>query len=119
RDPTRGGVAAALNEIAAASNVGISLDEMSLPVRPAVQAACDLLGLDPLQVANEGKLLAVVPAEAAASAVAAMRAHEFGRDACLIGHVTGEHPRRVVARTAIGALRVIPMPVGEQLPRIC
>lgn len=119
RDPTRGGAAASLNEIAAAAGVGIELDEPAIPVRPVVAAACEILGLDPLQVANEGKLLAVVPAEAAGRVLAVMREHEHGRDAVAIGRVVDRHPRRVVMRTAIGGTRIIPMPLGEQLPRIC
>lgn len=119
RDPTRGGVATSLNEIATAAGVGIELDEQAIPVRPVVAAACEILGLDPLQVANEGKLLAVVPAEAADRVLAAMRGHEHGRDAVAIGRVIDRHPRMVVMRTAIGGTRIIPMPLGEQLPRIC
>jgi len=119
RDPTRGGVATSLNEIAALGGVGLEIEERAIPVRPAVAAACEILGLDPLQVANEGKLLAIVPAEAAATVLAAMRAHVHGRDAVVIGRVVDRHPRMVVMRTAIGGTRVIPMPLGEQLPRIC
>jgi hydrogenase expression/formation protein HypE len=119
RDPTRGGVATSLNEIAALGGVGLEIEERAIPVRPAVAAACEILGLDPLQVANEGKLLAIVPAEAAAAVLAAMRAHVHGRDAVAIGRVVDRHPRMVVMRTAIGGTRVIPMPLGEQLPRIC
>lgn len=119
RDPTRGGAAASLNEIAVAAGVGIELDESAIPVRPVVAAACEILGLDPLQVANEGKLLAVVPAEAVGRVLDAMRQHEQGCDAVAIGRVVDGHPRRVVMRTAIGGTRMIPMPLGEQLPRIC
>ena len=119
RDPTRGGVATSLNEIATLGGVGLEIEERAIPVRPAVAAACEILGLDPLQVANEGKLLAIVPAEAAAAVLAAMRAHFHGRDAVAIGRVVDRHPRMVVMRTAIGGTRVIPMPLGEQLPRIC
>lgn len=118
RDPTRGGAATSLNEIAAAG-VGIEVDEQAIPVRPVVAAACEILGLDPLQVANEGKLLAIVPADAADRVLAAMRSHEHGRDAVAIGRVVDRHPRMVVMRTAIGGTRIIPMPLGEQLPRIC
>jgi len=119
RDPTRGGVATSLNEIAALGGVGIEIDERAIPVRPAVAAACEILGLDSLQVANEGKLLAIVPGDTAAAVLAAMRAHPHGRDAVAIGRVVERHPRMVVMRTAIGGTRVIPMPLGEQLPRIC
>jgi len=119
RDPTRGGAAAALNEIATLAGVGIEIDERSIPVRPPVAAACEILGLDPLLVANEGKLLAIVPAEGAAAVLAAMRRLAQGRDAVAIGRVVAAHPRLVVMRTAIGATRVVPMPIGEQLPRIC
>ena len=119
RDPTRGGVAASLNELAAVTDLGIEIDEVAIPVAPPVAHACELLGLDPLQVANEGKLLAVVPAAAAETVLAAMRAHEQGDAATILGRVTAEHAGRVVLRTAIGGRRVIPLPIGEQLPRIC
>jgi hydrogenase expression/formation protein HypE len=119
RDPTRGGVASALNEIAKAAGVGIVLDERALPVPPPVRAACELLGLDPLYVANEGKLLAIVPASVSGRLVAAMRHHPLGQQATVIGQVTEQHPGLVVARTGIGGTRVVDMQVGEQLPRIC
>lgn len=119
RDPTRGGAATSLNEIATAANLGIELKEEAIPVRPAVAAACEILGLDPLQVANEGKLLAIVPSDMADAVLAAMRSHEHGRDAVAIGRVIARHPRMVSMRTAIGATRIVPMPLGEQLPRIC
>lgn len=119
RDPTRGGLAAALNEIAAASRVGIQIDERALPVNPSVQAACDLLGMDPLYVANEGKLVAFVAEEAAEAVLEQMRAHPLGRQAAIIGRVIEQPAGLVTARTAIGGTRVIPMPLGEQLPRIC
>ncbi len=119
RDPTRGGVASALNEIARAAGVGIELDERTLPVPAAVRAACEMLGLDPLYVANEGKLLAIVPAHTAEPLLAAMRAHPLGKDAAVIGKVVAEHPGMLVARTGIGGRRVVDMQVGEQLPRIC
>ena len=119
RDPTRGGVASSLNEIAAASQVGIELEERRLPVPDAVQAACEMLGLDPLFVANEGKLLAIVPEQVAGALLAAMRQHPAGQKATIIGKVVAEHPGMVVARTAIGGRRVVDMQVGEQLPRIC
>ena len=119
RDPTRGGVAASLNEIASQTGLGVEIDEAAIPVAPAVAHACELLGLDPLQVANEGKLLAVVPAAAAADVLAAMRQHEQGRQAVSFGRITADHAGRVVLRTAIGGSRVVPLPIGEQLPRIC
>jgi hydrogenase expression/formation protein HypE len=119
RDPTRGGVSASLNEIARTAGVGIDLTERDLPIPPEVADACSLLGLDPLQVANEGKLLAFVPAGAADEVLAAMRAHPLGAGARRIGTCVAEHPGMVVARTALGATRVVSMPIGEQLPRIC
>ena len=119
RDPTRGGLATTLNEVAGKSGVGIEIEEYAVPVRDAVRAACELLGLDPLYVANEGKLVAFVAPEAADLVLAAMRAHEYGRQAAIIGQVTAEHPGRVVLRTALGARRILDMLVGEQLPRIC
>lgn len=119
RDPTRGGVAAALNEIATASRVAIELDEAALPVRSEVRAACEILGLDPLLVANEGKLVAVVDPAQAASAVDALRAHPLGRDAAPIGRVEAGPAGRVTLKTAFGARRMVPLPIGEQLPRIC
>lgn len=119
RDPTRGGLAAVLNEIATASRVGIQIDERALPVNPAVQAACDLLGMDPLYVANEGKLVAFVAEEVAEVVLERMRAHPTGRQAAIIGRVIEQPAGLVTARTAIGGTRVIPMPLGEQLPRIC
>jgi len=119
RDPTRGGVASSLNEIAKSANVGMVLDENALPVRPEVAAACELLGMDPLFVANEGKLIAVVPAEDAEALLETMRRHPLGKDAAIIGHVVDAHPGIVVAKTGIGGTRVITMQIGEQLPRIC
>ncbi len=119
RDPTRGGLASALNEIAASSHVGIVIRETALPVLPQVQSACEILGLDPVFVANEGKLLAIVPPQHADALLAAMRAHPQGINAAVIGEVTAAHPGMLVARTAIGAQRVIAMQIGEQLPRIC
>ncbi|MGD8624436.1 MAG: hydrogenase expression/formation protein HypE [Anaerolineae bacterium] len=119
RDPTRGGLATTLVELAGCAGVGIEIDEGALPVRDAVRGACELLGLDPLYVANEGKLVAIVAPEAAETALADMRSHEYGREAAIIGRVTGEHPGRVVLRTALGARRVVEMLAGEQLPRIC
>jgi hydrogenase expression/formation protein HypE len=119
RDPTRGGLASTLNEIALASDVGIVIDEMKLPVRAEVQSACELLGLDPVYVANEGKAVFFVAPEAADRVLQVLRAHPLGQDAARIGHVTAEHKRMLVARTAMGANRVIPTMIGEQLPRIC
>ena len=119
RDPTRGGVATSLNEIARSANCGIEIDEAAVPVHAQVASACEILGLDPLLVANEGKLLAIVPAESSERVLAAMRAHEHGRQSVVLGGVVAEHPRLVVMRTAVGGTRVIPMPIGEQLPRIC
>ena len=119
RDPTRGGLASTLNEIAHSSDVGIALDEASIPVRPEVQSACELLGLDPVYVANEGKAVFFVAPEAAEHVVEILRAHPLGKNAARIGHVTAEHKRMLVARTVLGANRVIPTMIGEQLPRIC
>ncbi len=119
RDPTRGGVSATLNEIAKASGVGIALIEKDLPIPAEVKDACGLLGLDPLQVANEGKLVAIVAADAAEEVLAAMRQHPLGAAARRIGTCVAEHPQMVVARTALGGTRVVDLPIGEQLPRIC
>jgi hydrogenase expression/formation protein HypE len=119
RDPTRGGVGTTLNEIAGQSRAGIRIDETRLPVRPAVAAICDLLGFDPLYVANEGKLLAFVPADQADRVLAVMRRSPYGRDACIIGEVIGDHPGRVFMKTRIGGERRVDMLTGEQLPRIC
>lgn len=119
RDPTRGGLASTLNEIASASDVGIVIDEAALPLRMEVHSACELLGLDPVYVANEGKAVFFVAPEAADVVLAELRAHPLGREAARIGHVTAEHKRMLVARTTMGATRVIPTQIGEQLPRIC
>jgi hydrogenase expression/formation protein HypE len=119
RDPTRGGVASSLNEIAESSNVGISISEEKIPVTEAVRGACEILGLDPLYVANEGKLLAFVPPRDAEKVLAAMRAHPLAEDAVIIGQVVAEHPGTVVMRSRIGGSRVVDMLSGEQLPRIC
>jgi hydrogenase expression/formation protein HypE len=119
RDPTRGGVASALNELAAASRVGVRLDESALPVRPAVAAACEILGLDVLHVANEGCCLAFVDPGVADSVLAAMRRLPEGRGAVRVGEAIADHPGRVTMRTLLGAHRVVDMLVGEQLPRIC
>jgi len=119
RDPTRGGVAATLHEIAGRARVGIELDEEAVPVREDVRGACEILGFDPLYVANEGKLVAFVPGEAAERVLAAMRAHPRGQEAVRIGRVTDEHPGRVLVRTGIGGRRILERPYGELLPRIC
>jgi hydrogenase expression/formation protein HypE len=119
RDPTRGGLAASLNEIAAAAGVGVVVQERSVPVPPDVANACAILGLDPWYVANEGKLVAFVPREHADAVLAAMRAHPYGAEAVVIGECVADHPGMVVARTGLGGTRVVDMPMGEQLPRIC
>jgi hydrogenase expression/formation protein HypE len=119
RDPTRGGVAATLNELASSSSVGIELDEAAIPVREEVRGASELLGIDPLTIANEGKLLLVVPGPYADTVLSVMRNHEYGREAALIGRVVGDHPGMVVMRTPFGSRRIVEMPLGEQLPRIC
>ncbi|MBP2647056.1 MAG: hydrogenase expression/formation protein HypE [Gemmatimonadetes bacterium] len=119
RDPTRGGLASALNEIAAASRVGIALDEAALPVPTDVGAACEMLGLDPLYVANEGVLVAMVPATLADAALAALQAHPLGAGSRRIGTVVSQHPGMVVLRTALGGTRVVDLLPGDQLPRIC
>ncbi len=119
RDPTRGGLSSALNELAAASRVGVKLTESAVPLRPEVRAACELLGLDPLYVACEGRLMAVVPEEDADRALTALRSHPLGRGAAVVGSVVAEHPGLVTMRTLIGGERVVAMLAGEQLPRIC
>jgi len=119
RDPTRGGLASALNEIASASGVGIELREETIPIPGPVHAACEMLGLDPLHVANEGKLVAIVPAASAAAVLAAMRAVPEGAEAVEIGRVVADHPSMVTMRTIVGSQRIVDMLVGEQLPRIC
>jgi hydrogenase expression/formation protein HypE len=119
RDPTRGGVAATLNEIASTAQVGVEVVERDIPVPPEVRDACGLLGLDPLQVANEGKLVAFVAAADSERALDVMRAHPLGSRACRIGTVVESHPGVVVTRTGLGATRVLDLPIGEQLPRIC
>lgn len=119
RDATRGGLAAVLNELAVASRVGVEFDERKVPVQPAVQAACEMLGLDPLYVANEGKLVAFVPEAHAEAVLDAMHANPYGTNAARIGTVVEAHPGLVVARTGIGGSRVVDLPAGELLPRIC
>jgi hydrogenase expression/formation protein HypE len=119
RDPTRGGLSSALNELAAGSRVGVRLDEEAIPIRTEVHAACEMLGLDPLYVANEGKLIAVVPPEDAGRVLEAMRGHPLGRDAAIVGAVVAEHPGLVLLRSVVGGERVVTLLAGEQLPRIC
>ncbi len=119
RDITRGGLAAVLNELAVASHVGMEFEEQRVPVTPAVEAACEMLGLDPLFIACEGKLVAIVDPGRAGAVLAAMQAHPLGRAAARIGLVTADHSGRVVARTRIGGLRIVDLPAGELLPRIC
>ncbi len=119
RDLTRGGLAAALNEIAADAQVGMELDESAIPVAPPVAGACELLGLDPLYVANEGRLVAFVPGRLADRALAIMRAHPAAPDAATIGRVTAEHPGLVEVRNPLGGGRIVDLPAGEPMPRIC
>jgi hydrogenase expression/formation protein HypE len=119
RDPTRGGVASALNEIAASACVGIELEEASIPLWDEVKGACEILGLDPLYVANEGKCLAIVAPEAAEAALEAMCSHPLGGEAAIIGRVAEGHPGVVILRSRVGGKRVVDMLSGEQLPRIC
>ena len=119
RDATRGGLAAVLHEIAASSRVGIALDEPAIPVRDSVRGACELLGFEPLHVANEGKLVAFVPPAEAEAVLASMRAHPLGRDACRVGEAVEAYPGQVVLRTALGSERVLERAYGELLPRIC
>jgi len=119
RDPTRGGVATTLNELARQSSVGIAVDEERIPVRPEVRGACELLGLDPLYLGNEGKLLAAVAAAAADDVLQAMQRHPLGRQACIIGEVMSEPRGVVLLRTRVGGTRLLDMLTGEQLPRIC
>ena len=119
RDPTRGGVASALNEIAAQAGVGIRIEERLLPIDETVRGACEILGLDPLYVANEGKCIAFVAADRAEAVLAAMRRHPLGACATILGRVVSEHPRQVVMKSTIGGERVVDLLSGEQLPRIC
>jgi hydrogenase expression/formation protein HypE len=118
-DPTRGGVSSALNEIAAAAQVGIRLNETSIPIGDAVAGACEILGLDPLYVANEGKCLVIVARAAAEAVLTAMRSHRLDREAAIIGEVVADHPRKVILRSRISGQRIVDMMSGEQLPRIC
>ncbi len=119
RDATRGGLAAVLNELSGASKAGIEFEELKVPLRSDVSAACEMLGLDPLFIANEGKLVAIVPEKYADSILASMRKHPYGKDSAIIGKVVGEHAGLVVAKTSIGGSRVVDLPAGELLPRIC
>lgn len=119
RDPTRGGIATTLNEIARRSRVGIVLDEKRIPIREDVKGACEILGLDPLYVANEGKLVAIVGRAAAGRVLERMRRHPHGREAAIIGEVVADHPTMVLLRTGIGGSRIVDLMLGEQLPRIC
>jgi hydrogenase expression/formation protein HypE len=119
RDPTRGGLATVLNELALASETAVVLDEAALPVRAEVRGACELLGIDPLYVANEGKLAAVVAPEAADAALAALRAHPLGREAAIVGEVRDDPPGMVLLETAFGGSRVVDVLTGDPLPRIC
>ena len=119
RDPTRGGLSSSLNEIAARSRVGIELEESAIPIRDEVQGACEMLGLDPLYVANEGKLVAIVDPGAADAILEAMQRHPLGRDARLIGRVTDSHTEMVTMRTRLGTSRIVDLLSGDQLPRIC
>jgi hydrogenase expression/formation protein HypE len=119
RDPTRGGVSSSLNELAAGSRVGVRLNEAAIPIRTEVHAACEMLGLDPLYVANEGKLIAVVPPDDAECVLDVMRRHPLGRDAAIIGEVVAEPAEMVIMRSVVGGERVVTLLAGEQLPRIC
>ena len=119
RDPTRGGVASALNEIASSSNVGVKIYEERMPLSEEVRGACEILGLDPLYVANEGKLIAFVPAGDSDKILGVMRSHPLGKDSVVIGEVVSNHPGTVIMRSRIGGNRVVDMISGEQLPRIC
>jgi hydrogenase expression/formation protein HypE len=119
RDPTRGGITSALTEIAQTARVGIRLDEAKIPISEEVKGACEILGLDPLYVANEGKLLAIVSAESADTVLAALRGHPLGAKAAVIGNVIADHPGFVTMKTRVGGNRVVDMLSGEQLPRIC
>jgi hydrogenase expression/formation protein HypE len=119
RDPTRGGLATTLNELAKQSKVGIRIEESKIPVRDEVAGACEMLGLDPLYIANEGKLIAIVARNDADKILAAMKRNRYGKNAAIIGEVIAEHPGRVVMKTQLGSSRIVDMLVGEPLPRIC
>jgi hydrogenase expression/formation protein HypE len=119
RDPTRGGVASALNEISKQSGVGIILDENSLPIQPAVSAACEMLGFDPLYIANEGKLLAVISRNDAGDVLEVMKKTRYGENAVIIGEVVDSPRGRLLLKTGLGSTRVVDVLAGEMLPRIC
>jgi hydrogenase expression/formation protein HypE len=119
RDPTRGGVATTLNEISRTARLGMVLEEPTIPVSPEVRGACEVLGLDPLYIANEGKLLVILPEDEADAVLRRMREHPLGLKSCVIGRLTSEHPGVVRMTTGIGSSRIIDMLTGEQLPRIC
>jgi hydrogenase expression/formation protein HypE len=119
RDPTRGGLATTLNELAEQSKVGIRIEETKIPVKDEVMGACEMLGFDPLYVANEGKMVAIVAAEDADKILKAMKKHRYGKDAAIIGEVFADHPGRVVMKTLLGSSRIVDMLVGDLLPRIC
>ena len=119
RDPTRGGLASVLNEIASQSSVGVQIEEAAIPVRDAVKGACELLGYDPLYLANEGKLVAVVAENAREEALKTIRSHKYGREGRFIGNITGDHPGKVVLKTAMGGKRLVDKLSGDMLPRIC
>ena len=119
RDPTRGGVASTLNEIAKTANVGILIEEEKIPISEEVKGACEILGLDPLYIANEGKLIAFVPENKAAEILLSMKSHHLGKEACIVGKVTDSDPGLVIMKTKIGSKRIVDMMSGEQLPRIC
>ena len=119
RDPTRGGLATTLNELAQRTRLCVRLDEQAIPVRPEVAGAAEILGIDPLYVANEGKLVAVVAPEAADEALATLRAHQLGTEAAIVGELTQDEPGLVLLDTALGGSRIVDMLVGDPLPRIC
>ena len=119
RDPTRGGVASALNEIAESANVGINIDEEKIPISEEVRGACEILGLDPLYIANEGKVLIFVDEKDAEKVLNVMKSHQYGKESQIIGKVTKENPKLVTLKTKIGSTRIVDMISGEQLPRIC
>lgn len=119
RDPTRGGLGTSLNEIAWQSNAGVKLEEQAIPIKAEVEGACELLGLDPLYIANEGKLIACIGSSDAEKVLQVMRANKFGKDACIIGEITEDNPGKVLMKTTIGGTRIVDMLTGEQLPRIC
>jgi hydrogenase expression/formation protein HypE len=119
RDPTRGGLATTLNELARTTRLCVRLDEGAVPIRPEVAGAAEILGIDPLYVANEGKLVAVVAPELADTALAILRSHELGRDAAIVGTLTAAEPGLVLLETALGGTRIVDTLVGDPLPRIC